>query len=322
MKRTIHSMALAALVLMLLPMPARAARLLIPAGNLVGLRLKDDTVTVAAFDETYGGPAREAGLQIGDEILKIGDSPVTSPGDIRRLLTEAPSPVAVTVTRQGSPHLLHITPTETDRGKRLGVYLRQGITGIGTVTWYDPDTGRFGTLGHGVSTREGALAPMTEGQIFDAELLSVVPGRVGHPGQLKGGADGDDPRGTLLRNTHQGVFGVTRRGWTGEPLPAAAFTELHTGPAAIRSTVTPGPPMEYSVEILKIYPPDRTDSRNLLLRITDPRLLSHTGGIVQGMSGSPIIQDGRLVGAVTHVMVSDPTLGYGIFIGNMLDAAA
>ena len=301
MKRKIHFMALTALVLMLLPLPARAARLLIPAGSLVGLQLEDSTVTVAAFDEIYGGPAREAGLEIGDEILKIGESPVDSPGDIRRILSRSPAQVAVTVTRNGRPRTVHITPTETDRGRRLGVYLRQGITGIGTVTWYDPDTGRFGTLGHGVSTREGLLVPMTGGRIYDAELMTVIPGKIGRPGQLKGGADGDRPCGTLLRNTPQGVFGVTRRGWLGEPLPTAAFEDVHPGPAVIRSTVVPGAPREYSVELLKIYPQNRTDSRNFLLRITDPQLLTHTGGIVQGMSGSPIIQDGRLIGAVTHV---------------------
>ena len=128
--------------------------------------------------------------------------------------------------------------------------------------------------------------------------------------------------GELFRNTPQGVFGKSSQGWQGEPLPIGEFSQVHTGPAAIRSTVSGTEPGEYSVEILKIYPQDRPDSRNFLLKVTDPALLSTTGGIIQGMSGSPILQDGRIIGAVTHVMVSDPTTGYGIFIGNMLDAAA
>ena len=128
--------------------------------------------------------------------------------------------------------------------------------------------------------------------------------------------------GTLEKNTPQGVFGKASRPWLGQPLPAADFDEVTTGNAVILSTVSGDTPQEYSVEILKIYPQDRPDGRNFLLQITDPDLLETTGGIVQGMSGSPIIQDGKLIGAVTHVLVNDPTTGYGIFIENMLDAAA
>ena len=147
-------------------------------------------------------------------------------------------------------------------------------------------------------------------------------GRCGEPGQLKGSADPSGKCGILLRNTPQGVFGTTSRGWTGQAIPTAAYDEIKTGSAVIVSTVDGSGPREYSVEILKIYPEDRSDCRNLLLRVTDPKLLAATGGIVQGMPGSPIIQDGKLVGAVTHVLVNDPTTGYGIFIENMLDAAA
>ena len=128
--------------------------------------------------------------------------------------------------------------------------------------------------------------------------------------------------GILSGNTAQGVFGTAVKGFSGDPMEIAAAEEVRAGAAIIRSTVSGDTPREYSVEILKIYPKDRSDCRNLLLRITDPALLETTGGIIQGMSGSPIIQDGKLVGAVTHVLVNDPTTGYGIFIENMLDAAA
>ncbi len=197
----------------------------------------------------------------------------------------------------------------------------QGIAGIGTVTFYDPDTGKFGALGHGVSETGGGLLNMKSGNAYDAAVLSVKRGKCGEPGQLKGTADPANAIGTLLRNTPQGVFGVTKQGWKGEPLPVATCEEVHTGRAAIRSTVESDTPRDYSVEILKIYPKDRADGRNLLLKVTDPKLLETTGGIVQGMSGSPIIQDGRLIGAVTHVLVNQPDTGYGIFIENMLEAA-
>ena len=162
---------------------------------------------------------------------------------------------------------------------------------------------------------------MKSGDAYDAAVLTVKKGKCGEPGQLKGTANTDTVIGELLRNTPQGVFGVTKRGWKGEPLPTASEEDIHTGKAAILSTVSGDTPREYSVEILKIYPKDRTDGRNLLLKVTDETLLEATGGIVQGMSGSPIIQDGKLIGAVTHVLVNDPTTGYGIFIENMLDAA-
>ena len=203
----------------------------------------------------------------------------------------------------------------------MGVYLRQGISGIGTVTFYDPETGRFGTLGHGVSDTAGGLLRMTRGNAYTASVISVKRGKSGDPGQLKGGVESMAVFGQLLKNTPQGVFGVTHFGWEGDVISTADYDEISAGPAKIRCQVEGESVRDYSVEILRCYPQTRTDGRNFLLKITDPDLLSCTGGIVQGMSGSPIIQDGKLVGAVTHVLVNDPTRGYGIFIENMLEAA-
>ena len=322
MKRLWNSIALAVVLFFSLPVNADAADLLIPVGKVIGLQLSDDTVTVAAFDDSLGTAARDAGLRVGDEILKIDDRSIDCAEDIRAALSAGGSQVELTVRRSGKTHTLRMSPQESSDGPRLGIYLRQGITGIGTVTWYDPDTGRFGTLGHGVSNAKGELLAMSAGQAFDAEVVSIKKGKCGEPGQLKGSADALQTCGRLLRNTPQGVFGISKKGWPGEPLPVASLEEVQTGPATIRSTIQGGSVQEYSVEILKIYPKDRTDNRNFLLKVTDPELLNATGGIVQGMSGSPIIQDGKLIGAVTHVLVNDPTTGYGIFIENMLDAAA
>ena len=226
------------------------------------------------------------------------------------------------MSRGGKEKKLKIKPQITDHGPRLGVYLRSGITGIGTVTWYDPETKQFGTLGHGVNGSDGELLEMTGGVAYDARVASVRKGVSGEPGQLKGAVAAGQEIGRLYRNTQQGVFGTSDRGWKGEALPVGEAEDIRTGDAVIRSTVSGDTVQEYSVEILKIYPGSRSDGRNLLLKVTDPALLETTGGIVQGMSGSPIIQDGKLVGAVTHVLVNDPTTGYGIFIENMLDAAA
>ena len=321
MKRLLRAAALTAVFLTVLPMEAGAAQHLIPVGRIIGLQLQNETITVAAYDDALGGNAREAGLKIGDEILKIDSREVTCVEDIRSVLQTGPDRVELTVRRGSKLDTVPIQPQQTEEGPRLGVYLRQGIAGIGTVTFYDPETGTFGTLGHGVSDARGTLLNMTRGSAYGADILSVKKGKSGEPGQLKGSAQGPEPFGKLLRNTPQGVFGITKQGWSGEPMPVAAFQEVTIGPAVIRSQVSGDRVQEYSVEILKIYPQDRADGRSFLLRITDPALLETTGGIVQGMSGSPIIQDGKLVGAVTHVLVNDPTRGYGIFIENMLDAA-
>ena len=320
MKRFVRMAVLAAMLFALLPAQVRAAELLIPVGKIIGLHLRSGGVTVVAYDDALGGRARSAGLKIGDEIVAVSGNPVTSAEEVRSALGS--KTVSLTVRRGGRLNTLSLTPEQTEDGPRLGVYLRQGIAGIGTVTFYDPETGLFGTLGHGVSDSKGNLLEMTKGTAHEAELVSVVRGKCGEPGQLKGSADAAAVFGTLLRNTPQGVFGVTKRGWKGEPLPVADFDEVRTGPAQIRSTVCQDGVQEYSVDILKIYPESRSDGRNFLLKVTDPDLLDATGGIVQGMSGSPIIQDGKLVGAVTHVLVNDPTRGYGIFIENMLAAAS
>lgn len=303
-------------------MGADAAAYLVPVGKIVGLQLRDDRVVVAAYDDALGANARSSGLKIGDCITAVNDKRVSGPEEVRLALEAAQAPVELTVLRGSRQLKLTLTPAQTAQGPRLGVYLRQGIAGIGTVTWFDPNTGRFGALGHGVNDSAGCLLQMTQGSVYDADILSVIRGKSGHPGQLKGSAEGDTPCGDLTRNTPQGVFGRTASGWQGKPIPTAEPDSLHTGPAVILSTVTGDSPKEYTVEIVKLYSTTRTDGRNLLLKVTDAALLEATGGIVQGMSGSPILQDGKLVGAVTHVLVNDPTMGYGIYIGNMLDAAA
>jgi len=322
MKRLLRSTVFSVMIFALLPMQARAAELLIPVGKIIGLHLRGDTVAVTAYDDVLGKNARNAGLKIGDEILAIDSVSVADAEDIHAALHRCTDTVCLTVRRDGKVSTLRMAPVQTREGPKLGVYLRQGIAGIGTVTFYDPETGRFGTLGHGVSDAKGSLLDMKNGSAYEAAVFSVVRGKCGEPGQLKGTADSAEVFGTLLRNTPQGVFGITKKGWKGEPVPVASYEEIRTGEATIRSTVSGDHVREYSVDILKIYPENRSDGRNFLIKVTDPELLETTGGIVQGMSGSPIIQDGKLVGAVTHVLVNDPTRGYGIFIENMLDAAA
>ena len=297
-----------------------AADMLVPVGKVIGLELFNDTVTVVAFDDCVHA-GRDAGLQIGDEIQKIDEYTIESAEDVRQALNSSDGSVDMTVLRSGKQRQLHMEPQITTDGPKLGVFLRQGITGIGTVTWYDPETASFATLGHAVNDSKGKLLRMSRGCAYPAKIVSVQKGKAGAPGQLKGALNQNVLLGQLTGNTNCGVFGIAPGKWSGEALPLGTREEVYEGSATIRSTVSDGEPKDYSVEIIRIYPQNRADGRNMLIKVTDPALIAATGGIVQGMSGSPILQNGKIVGAVTHVLVNDPTRGYGIFIENMLEAA-
>jgi stage IV sporulation protein B len=298
---------------------AASATTLIPGGQVIGLRLEDDTVTVAGFHEVLGDAAKSAGISTGDRIVAVDGTPIKSVADVRQALEQSDGTVDISFLRDGKAKCVTIAPAATDQGPKLGVYLRQGTSGLGTVTFYDVDSDRYGALGHGVNSTDGSLLKLHSGNVYEAEIFSVKKGAAGAPGQLLGQLTKAVSVGTVEKNTNRGVFGtIADHAWE-EPLPIG---EACVGNATIRSTVDAENLREYSVEILKIYPNGADKTRNLLLRVTDRELLQKTGGIVQGMSGSPIIQDGKLIGAVTHVLVNDPTTGYGIFIENMLDAAA
>ena len=322
MKKTAMRLCALLLCVSLCSVTASGAEYLIPVGQVIGLELSDGSVTVAALDDTLGAEAKEAGLQPGDKILSIDGKSISCAEDVRRALDHSGGQVVLQFRRGSQTQTVQLTPEITSEGPKLGIFLKQGVTGIGTVTWYDPVEKTFGTLGHGVNGGDGKLLQMVSGTAYRASVVSVKQGKCGEPGQLQGAVTGGETVGTLIKNTGRGLFGKTDAGWQGNALEVAACDDVKTGSATILSTIAGETVREYSVEILKIYPKTKTGDRNMILKVTDPALLESTGGIVQGMSGSPIIQDGKLVGAVTHVLVNDPTTGYGIFIENMLDAAA
>ena len=322
MKKLLNRTGFLLICVWVLSVSVSAVKMLIPVGQVVGLELCDHTVTISSFDEELGSAAKQAGLQVGDRITQVNGHAVQTAEDIRYALDRSDGTVEVTIIRNRKTDTVRFEPSITPEGPKLGVYLKQGVTGVGTVTWYDPDTGLFGTLGHGVNNPRGELLNMVSGSAYKATVVSVRKGACGDPGQLMGALKDAKPLGILYKNCAQGVFGKTDHGWTGEKLPIGTAKDVKPGKAIIRSTIAGDQVQEYSVEILKVYPNADASGRNILLHITDQRLLDTTGGIVQGMSGSPIIQNGKLIGAVTHVLVNDPTTGYGIFIENMLDAAA
>lgn len=311
MRRVINTFLLTAMSIWLSISASAAPTALVPVGRCVGIVLDTAGVTVVGFADGHS-PAREAGLRVGDRILAVNDTPVENPAEIRKLL-HAGEQVVLHVQRNERENSFSVSLPEQPE---LGVLVRDGISGIGTVTFIDPQTGLFGALGHGVSEGGDQEPQIREGQILSAEVVEVVPGRPGQPGTLRG-AYNDVILGQIEHNTDAGVFGYGTLEQDAQALPLG---EALPGSATILANITGGEVTEYTVELLDVDASAPT--RNLLVQVTDQRLLEQTGGIVQGMSGSPILQSGCLVGAVTHVLVSDPTMGYGIMIGNMLDAAA
>ena len=308
--------AAAGLLLLLLCFSAAAQRL-IPGGNTIGLTLQTDGVAVVEFS---GAAPGRAGLKQGDVITKINGRPVADAAQLGAAVEASRgAPLTLGILRGSEEKTVTLSPLETAEGWRLGIYVRDSISGIGTVTYYDPESGAFGALGHGVN--DGAtLLPLRGGSVLRSEVAAVNKGEAGAPGALQGALCGRGECGEILKNTPQGIFGTLEPSG-GEAVETAKNCEIHPGAATIRANVRGRQVEEFAVEIRAVYPNDE-GGRNLLLKVTDPTLLSLTGGVVQGMSGSPILQDGKLIGAVTHVLIDDPTEGYGIFIENMLAAAA
>ncbi len=314
--------------------PAWAAdgeQTVIPLGKAVGIKLFSDGVLVVDLSELERGgtavsPAKDCGLKEGDLILRADDEKVQSTEHMQSILqANGETPMELEVKRGSTVMAVTITPVRCSDGVcRLGAWIRDSMAGVGTLTYYDPTTNSYGALGHGITDVDTAkLMPLASGSIMETTVKAVRKGEQGSPGELKGDFSMQRDVGTLSANTNGGIFGTMSDEAfirSAKAYPVAESDEIHTGEATILSTVSGDVTEEYTVEIVRLYPKSQA-TRNMLVRVTDPRLLETTGGIVQGMSGSPILQNGRIVGAVTHVLVNDPTRGYGIFIENMLEAA-
>ena len=306
-------------------------KMLVPMGNAVGIDLDLQGVVVAdVVDFHMAGqtvsPAKDAGIEPGDVIKSINGQEIRKGDDVKNAVQNLDgSAVPVRIERRGQMLQFSVTPFCNEQGGyELGVWVRDGILGIGTLTFFDPENGTFGALGHPVSDMEtGRMVPVRCGTLHSASITGVVQGKPGKPGQLDGRFS-QKTLGSVLKNTEGGIFGQLDGGLTAggsRALPVAKKSEVQLGKASIFSNISGEEVQEFSIEITRIYYGTEKDMRTFMIRVTDDSLLAQTGGVVQGMSGSPIIQNGRLIGAVTHVLVNDPTRGYGIFIENMLEAA-
>lgn len=295
-------------------------RMLVPVGHTVGIKLFSRGIVVVKLTEG-GSPAKSCGLKTGDVILECGGITVTSTEQFQSLLQKTEGSTALSVRREGDTMTLNVSPKANEQGVNcIGAWVRDSMAGIGTMTYYDPQTGQFGALGHGITDVDtNLLMPFSNGSILPSTVKAVKKGTAGSAGELRGDFDLTVDLGDLTANTTAGVFGVLEDAdyAAGDAIPVGTAVP---GKAMIRSNVEGDDTEEYEIEILKTCE-NASDGRDLVLAVKDEKLLTKTGGIVQGMSGSPIIQDGKLVGAVTHVLLNDPTKGYGISIENMLEEA-
>lgn len=306
---------------------------LIPVGKTVGITVSTDGVSVvntAEFETTDGevcSPAADSGILPGDRLIELDGRKITSSQSLddatKNLKSEE---LTLVYERSGKRQETKITPRrDSSDGKlRIGVWVKDTASGIGTITYLDPESKAFGALGHGICSSDGSLIGITGGSVSEAEINSVKKGEKGSPGEISGiFSDKNKILGEVCKNTDTGVFGHISEndGSLGTAaVPVAKRDEVHEGDAKILANTEGSSVSEYNVKITKIND-DESNRKGMIVKVTDSTLIEKTGGIVQGMSGSPIIQDGKLVGAVTHVFINDPTRGYGIFIENMLSEA-
>lgn len=305
-------------------------RVLVPGGQSVGVAINAGGLVVVGSSDLGNtpSPARLAGLKTGDVITRVDGRPVGSAEQFAAMIGDDAADIEL--ERDGETLRMDVQPAvdSRDGAYRLGVWVRDSTAGVGTLTFYDPQSRDFGALGHAITDVDtGVLMPVGEGAIYENAVVEVTPGVEGAPGELTGDFFlTGNAIGSVDVNSDCGIFGTSDRAFENslypEGLPVAARSEVRPGPATLLTTLADGALREYECEITRINPHSVENTRSMVVRITDPELIEKTGGIVQGMSGSPIIQDGKLVGAVTHVLVNSPDTGYGIFIENMLDAAS
>lgn len=308
---------------------------LVPRGDAIGISIHTDGVIVVGFGDillSNGSsvcPAKKSGLRSGDVIKKVNGKDVCTSNELQLALNSRDGAAKLGVERLGRLITIQAEPvTDTNGSKRLGAWVRDSTIGIGTLSFWEERTGSTAALGHAVLDADTqTVLPVLNGRMVFADILGVVKGKSGLPGELKGTFSSKSKQvGTVEKNGIFGVFGKLAS-YSGDSflsnahaIPIAFPDEVHTGEALIYSQLDSGAPKSYSCRIIKAVRQKSPDQKGIVLEITDPELLDAAGGIVQGMSGSPIIQDGRLVGVVTHVFVNDPSMGYGAYAFWVYDA--
>lgn len=305
-------------------------RVVTVCGTPFGIKMFSQGAMIVGFTDvkqTSGSanPAKSAGLKMGDRILSIDGVQTSTNEDVAAAIQQAQgNSVQVLYSRDGQTQQTTLQPVQDkENGSwRAGMWVRDSSAGIGTLTFVDNNIGVYGGLGHSISDADtGESIALRSGEIAAVTITGYESGAAGTPGELKGRFTSEIAMGDIDANGSTGVYGSFYTVPKGEDMAVAQAQEVHEGKAQILTTIDGNTPHWYTVQIEKVSLTEEDPNRNMVLRVTDTNLLNTTGGIVQGMSGSPIVQDGKLVGAVTHVLVNDPTRGYGVFAENMLKTA-
>lgn len=310
-------------------------RVLVPGGQSVGVQMDVKGVLVVGLEEiitsdgTVVNPGMDAGLEIGDMILAVNGTKVYKAKEVEELVNQIQDTIKLKIKRKNRTFNIELTPVinKEDGLYKLGVWIKDKTAGIGTLTYYDPVNETFGALGHAITDPDtGAILTINNGKLLQAQVQEVKEGKSGEPGEIQGVFyETDSPLGDLELNCEFGIYGESyhpiENTLYDKPLVVGTADQVEKGTAYILTTLENNEIQRFEIEIEKINHFNAESSKNMVIHVTDETLLEETGGIVQGMSGSPIIQNDRIIGAVTHVLVNDPTRGYGIFIENMLEAS-
>lgn len=307
---------------------------LYPGGTSVGVRLSSNGVLVVGYsdiiknDERSQSPAKLYGIEIGDLITEVNGRKVYTAKEIMSIIRNSKDEkISLVINRDGKEMTKLVNMKKEDNEYKLGLWIRDSTAGVGTLTFYDDKSGKFGALGHPITDGDtNTRFTVKSGELLEASVISLRKGEKGMPGELKGiFTNEDSPIGSIEKNTQCGIFGCKKSNYLKqrglEPLPVASRDEIKLGKAKIITTIDENGPKEYEIEIVKKLDQDNPSPKSMIIKVTDEELLAKTGGIIQGMSGSPIIQDGKIIGAVTHVLINKPDVGYGIYIDWMLQDA-
>lgn len=299
----------------------------VPVGAAIGMKLYTDGVLVVGMSEIEGKkPYENSGIQEGDRIIQINQNDIDNTEDLMQVVNECNGQeITVKYVREEETITTSMTPVKNgDNQYKLGLWVRDAAAGVGTMTFYEPSTKMFATLGHGIFDIDTSeLIKIENGELVTTNILSISKGEKGKPGEIRGTIESGYTIGEISKNTNFGVFGMlTKPSYLSiteeNAMEVCLREEIQTGKAQIICELENGKREYYDIEIQKIFFNNNQDNKSMLIKVTDARLLEKTGGIIQGMSGAPIIQNGKFVGAVTHVLVNDPTMGYGVFADIML----
>lgn len=304
----------------------------IPVGSIAGVKLYTNGVLVVGMSEIEGKdnkkykPYENTGISEGDTIIKIDDMQINSTDDLVNSVNKSNGQnIKINYIHNEESKECSITPIETSKKEyKIGLWVRDSAAGVGTVTFYEPETKTFGALGHGITDIDtNELINIASGEFITTKILNISKGESGNPGKIQGTIDNQTKIGTISKNTKFGIYGKVDNLSTlqldkNNEMEVALREEVEPGKAYILCSLDNSTPQKYEIEIEKVFRDNNYDNKSMQIKVTDLRLIEKTGGIIQGMSGSPIIQNNKFVGAVTHVLVNNPQEGYGVFADIML----